>query len=136
MGIVGLGIDLVAVHRVARLLDEHGERFLSRVFTQGEQQYASDARRYPEHLAARFAAKEAAFKALGVGWSGGVAWTDVETLRLPSGQPVLRTTGAIADIARRKGVSDYLVSLSHTEDTAMACVLALAGSTPAAVAAS
>ncbi len=82
MPILGHGIDLVEVARVQGMLDTHGERFLARCFTAGEQAYcAANAARMAEHLAGRFAAKEAVLKVLGTGWSGGIAWTDVEVVR-------------------------------------------------------
>ena len=124
MRIAGHGIDLVEVARIARLVDEHGQRFLDRCFTAHEQQCAQDTKRRNEHLAARFAAKEAVFKALGTGWSGGVAWTDVEVVRLPSGQPSLKVTGRAAEIAAQLGIREWHISITHTDAHAMASVIA------------
>lgn len=121
------GVDLVEVARIARLLAEYPERFLERVFTRGERDYCLAGRRRDEHLAARFAAKEATLKALGTGWRSGIAWTDVEVSLLPSGAPVLRLQGRAAQVASEQGVSRWLVSLSHTPEYAMASVIGLIG---------
>lgn len=119
------GVDLVETARIARMLDEHGDRFLQRVYTEGERAYADDNARRNEHLAARFAAKEAVLKALGTGWRSGIAWTDVEVVRQPSGEPGVRLAGRAAEIAQERGVSAWLISLSHAGEYAMASVLAL-----------
>ena len=89
MPIVGHGIDIVEVSRIQRMLDEHGEQFLARCFTDGERAVGEGGRRYHEHLAARFAAKEAVMKALGTGLSEGIAWTDCEVVREATGAPRL-----------------------------------------------
>jgi holo-[acyl-carrier protein] synthase len=122
--IVGHGIDLVAVSRVQRLLDEHPDRFASRCFTPAEQAYCDgQARRRAEHYAARFAAKEAAVKALGSGVRGGVQWTDVEVVREPTGRPTLVLAGRAAELAASAGVGRSWVSLSHTDGHAIASVV-------------
>src|SRR5689334_16629057 len=88
MPILGHGIDIVETARIRRLVEEHGQHFLDRVFTPGEQAYcARNPKRRYEHLAGRFAAKEAVLKVLGTGWRGGIAWTDIEITKEPSGQP-------------------------------------------------
>jgi len=123
--IVGHGVDLVEVARIGRSVERFGDRFLGRVFTPGELAYALGRRRAHEHLAARFAAKEAALKALGTGWSGGVSWTEVEVLRQGPGRPGLALHGRAADVAAAAGVGGWLLSLSHTGTHAMASALAL-----------
>ncbi|MEQ8844156.1 MAG: holo-ACP synthase [Phycisphaerales bacterium] len=125
MSIVGHGIDLVEVARIERLLGEHGDRFLERVFTHGEQAYARDARRRVEHLAARFAAKEAVLKALGTGWRHGIAWTDVEVVRDAAGQPGVALSGEALNWAEKAGVGGWRLSLSHTAGFAAASAIAL-----------
>lgn len=118
------GLDMVEVSRVADLLAEHGERFLARCFTSGERAYAEgQPRRRAEHLAARFAAKEAVLKALGTGLSGGIAWTEIEVTRDGSGAPGLRLTGVAAARARSLGVRSWAVSLTHTAALAAASVV-------------
>lgn len=118
------GVDLVEVERLARAIRDHAGRFEARVFTPHEQEYA-DARpgRRDEHLAARFAAKEAVLKALGTGWSGGIAWTDVETRRDDDGPPTLRLHGEAARVAESLGIRHWKLSLSHTRTYAIASVI-------------
>jgi len=126
MTVLGHGVDIVAVARVARSIDEHGERFLARVFTDTERAHCEDsAKRRFERYAARFAAKEAALKCLGTGWSGGIAWTDVSVRNDASGAPNLDVTGRAREVAEAMAVSRWLVSLSHTEGMAIASVMAL-----------
>src|ERR1700759_52469 len=121
MPIVGHGIDIVETERVKRLVDEHGQRFLDRCFTRAEQEYcALSAKRYHEHLAGRFAAKEAVLKVLGTGWRGGIQWTDIEVLREPSGQPRIKLSGECERIAKELGIVQWYVSLSHIETHATA----------------
>ena len=120
------GVDLVKIDRIEQMLAAHEERFLERCFTPAEQQYAGDHRRRAEHLAARFAAKEAGMKALGTGLSGGVSWTDFEVVRLAAGQPILVVTGVASEIAGRLGITRWLISLTHTDTDALASVIAIA----------
>lgn len=123
------GVDLVPVRRIAHLRARHPERFTARCFTREERAYclAQTDRRIDEHLAVRFAAKEAVLKALGVGWAGGVAWTDV-AVRRDAGPPRLVLTGEAARIAERQGVRAWLLSLSHSggdDSYALASTIAL-----------
>ncbi len=124
MAIVGHGIDLVEISRISRLMSENGESFLSRCFTAAEREYAGDSRRRDEHLAARFAAKEAVMKALGTGWTAGIAWTDIEVTRDAAGVPGVRLGGAAAQVAERLGIARWRLSLSHTATVAMASAIA------------
>lgn len=126
MRILGHGVDIVETERVARLLDDHGERFLHRCFTEHEQAYAAaNAKRRLEHLAGRFAAKEAILKALGTGWSGGVAWTDAEVVRPDKGPPTVRLHGRCAELAGERGISQWWLSISHIRSHAVASALAV-----------
>ena len=125
MRIVGHGIDLVDTARIARLLAEHGERFLARCFTEVEQSYGADSVRRLESLAGRFAAKEAIFKALGTGWRDGIAWTDPEVLRLPSGAPTVVLHGKCRHVAEALGVDQWWLSISHIKTHAVASALAV-----------
>lgn len=127
MQVLAHGIDLVEVARIGRMVAEHGESFLSRCFTERERSYAGERKRRDEHLAARFAAKEAVLKALGTGWSNGIAWTDVEVVLLPSGQPTVNLSGRAGEIAFSQGVGRWLISLSHTETFAVASAIGLSG---------
>lgn len=127
--ILAHGVDLVEVARIDRLLKDHDGRFIERVFTQGERDYAdANLARRGEILAARFAAKEAVLKAIGTGWSGGIAWTDVEVVRDDAGRPGVRITGAASQAARAKFNGHHvtwLLSLSHTGGLAMASAVAM-----------
>ncbi len=124
MPVIAHGVDIVHVPRIARLLEEHGPRFLARVFTAAESDYALASNSPAEHLAVRFAAKEAAFKALHTGWPLDVAWTDAHVLRLPSGAPSLQIEGGLARVAQSRGITRWFLSLSHTGDYALASAIA------------
>ena len=121
--IVGVGMDLVQVRRVDALLERKGERALARLFTPAEAARCRGGRSPRESFAARFAAKEAFFKALGTGWGRGGAWTEVEVVSAPSGAPSIRLHGAAAAAAGAAGVTRVHLSLTHTGDVAAACVV-------------
>ncbi len=124
MRIIGHGIDLVEKARIQRMLDEHGERFERRCFTDAERSYADgSAKRKMEHLAGRFAAKEAILKVLGTGWSGGIAWTDAEIVREASGRPCVKLHGECARVAERLGIDEWWISISHIETHAIASAI-------------
>jgi len=120
------GIDIVEIARFGELLDHHPERARARLFTGGELSYARGKKRETEHLAARFAAKEAVLKALGTGWADGLAWTDVEVTRDDAGRPGLALHNRAAQLAAERGITSWLISLSHTDTHAIASVIALA----------
>ncbi|MFQ5927386.1 MAG: holo-ACP synthase [Terriglobia bacterium] len=121
--IVGTGIDLVDPARVEEAVRRHGRRFLERVFTPAERAYCERHRNRWERYAARFAAKEAAFKALGTGWRRGVRWRDVEVTNQRSGRPTLSLTGQAAKLARAAGVKQISLSLTHTPQFVLAQVI-------------
>ncbi len=121
--IVGTGVDLVEVSRVEDILKRWGDRFRGRIFTPSEVRYCERFRHKAERYAARFAAKEAAFKALGTGWRGGIRWRDVEVTREPGGRPSLRLEGRAAEVARELDVSRIALSLSHVDNYALAQVI-------------
>lgn len=114
------GVDLIEISRIAGVLERYGSRFLRRVYTPGEIDYC---RGRPPNLAARFAAKEAAMKALGTGIRG-VAWKDIEVLRHESGAPSLQLHGRAQARADRLGVRQLSLSISHSRDYAVAFVVA------------
>ena len=126
MRIVGHGIDIIEVPRIARMIEDHGRRFLDRVYTPAEQAYCSGRKRGAESFAGRFAAKEAVLKALGTGWSGGIAWTDVEVVPLESGAPTVRLHRQAARLAASFGVTSWLISLTDTAQFAAASAIASA----------
>ncbi len=119
--IVGVGIDVVDVARLARAL-ERTPTLAGRLFTEGERGPEGEQDRGVESLAARFAAKEAVAKALGA--PGGLAWRDAEVVRLPSGRPVLVLHGGVAEEARAQGIHTWHLSLSHDGGVATAVVVA------------
>jgi holo-[acyl-carrier protein] synthase len=123
LGIRGLGTDLVEIDRFRTALARRA-RLADRLFTEGERAYADGQHDPVPSLAARFGAKEAVMKALGIGL-GSFAFHDVEVLRAESGAPVLALRGGAAELAEQRGVRAWQVSLSHTDATAMAVVLAL-----------
>lgn len=118
-------MDLTDIPRLAAVFERYGERFLRRVFTDGEIAYCTKRRDPAPHLAGRFAAKEAAMKALGTGHSRGVLWRDIEVIRL-GGPPRLQLHGAAARHAARLNVRDSLLTITHSDALAMAQVLLLA----------
>lgn len=121
--IVGTGIDITEVVRIEQAIARFGERFLNRVFTLAEIAYCRSKKNFAERFAARFAAKEAAMKALGTGLRQGVTWKNIEVTREPSGRPTLRFTGRAGEIAAQLGAKHYALSLTHTEQQAMAQVI-------------
>ena len=119
------GVDLVDIPRIERALERHGPRFLDRVFTADEIRYS---RSRPAELAARFAAKEAVAKALGVGMRilspAGIGWKDVETLNERSGKPYVTLHGRARELADAQGLTEWAISLSHDGGFAIAFVVA------------
>lgn len=121
--IVGTGIDVVEVPRVAAAIDRFGDRFLQRIFTQGEIRYCESKANRVERFAARFAAKEAGMKALGTGWNHGVRWRDIEVQRQPGGRPTIVFHGVAAQFAQKLGMTHAALSLTHTAAEAIAHVI-------------
>src|SRR6516164_237790 len=121
--IVGTGVDIAEVARIRDAVSRFGERFLKRVFTPEEVRYCTSKANTEERLAARFAAKEAAMKAIGTGLRHGVTWQDVEVVRHLGGRPGLRLSGKAAEFAAALGCQRIHLSLSHTEDMAIAHVI-------------
>jgi holo-[acyl-carrier protein] synthase len=121
--IIGLGVDFTEVDRIQAAIDRHGRAFLQRVFTPLEIAYCEKYRNQAERFAGRFAAKEAAMKALGTGWSHGVRWVDIEVLRELSGKPTLSLSGASREIADRLGVKNMALTITHSGNTALALVI-------------
>jgi len=121
--IVGTGVDVAEVVRIKAAWERFGERFLARVFTPDEVRYCISKLNAAERLAARFAAKEAGMKAAGTGLRRGVTWHDVEVVRELGGRPTLRLSGKLAEFASRLGATRAHLSLSHTEEQAIAFVI-------------
>lgn len=121
--IIGTGIDIIEVRRLERLLERHGERALRRIFTESERAYCLGLSRPAPSLAARFAAKEALYKALGTGIGAGGAWVEAEVVRCEDGRPTMRLHGTAAESAARLRVRRIHLSLSHTDELATASVI-------------
>lgn len=124
MNIIGAGIDATDIPRIERALARYGDRFVQRVFTDGEIAYCRRRRNPAPHFAGRFAAKEAAMKALGTGHSRGVLWRDIEVVRR-GGPPQLQLHGGAAARFRALGAHTTLVTITHSETLAIAQVLVL-----------
>ena len=125
MRIVAHGIDLVDCPRIETMVQRHGQKFISRVFTETEQAYADSNKDRIEKLAGRFAAKEAVLKLMGTGWRGKIAWTDIEIKNNPAGQPEVTLTGEVERIAEKLGIEHVSVSITHTANFAIASAVAL-----------
>ena len=121
--IIGLGLDATDTGRISDTIERYGERFLKRIFTEGEIAYCLRRRVPAIHFAGRFAAKEATMKALGTGWSRGVRWVDIEVVREISGKPTLELKGEARKIADKLGVKHIAVTITHTAGQAMAMVV-------------
>lgn len=124
--IIGLGLDATDIDRIAETIDRYGERFLRRIFTEGEVAYCQRRRSPAVHFAGRFAAKEAAMKALGTGHSQGVLWRDVEVVRR-GGPPQLSLHGGAARRFAAIGGSRTLLTITHSDELAIAEVMILGG---------
>jgi holo-[acyl-carrier protein] synthase len=121
--IVGLGVDIAEVDRIEAAIARHGARLLRRLFTPTEVAYCERHRNKFERFAGRFAAKEAAMKALGTGWRRGVRWRDIEVTNLPGGKPTLRLAGVAQEFAGRLGVRAISLSITHSGNLAFAQVI-------------
>jgi holo-[acyl-carrier protein] synthase len=121
--IAGSGIDVIDIARIQHAMDRYGKRFLDRVYRADEQAYCLRKRNSAESFAARFAAKEAAAKALGTGITQGVNWLEIEVVREPGGRPALRFHGRAAVIAQRLAINRSSLSLTHTAQLAAASVV-------------
>jgi holo-[acyl-carrier protein] synthase len=123
MQIIGTGLDATEIERVARTIERFGDRFLHRIFTEGEIAYCRRKRDFASSFAARFAAKEAAMKALGTGHSRGVYWRGIEVVRRPGGPPGLLFHGGAAARAAAMGATGSLLTITHSRELAIAHVL-------------
>lgn len=121
--LIGTGIDVVEIERIASVIERYGARFLSRVFTAGEIEYCQYKKNCAESFAARFAAKEAGAKALGTGIQHGVIWTEIEVRRDHGQRPTLHFSGRAQEIAEKMGVKRMSLSLTHSRTVAIASVV-------------
>lgn len=125
MPVIAHGVDLVECGRVADIWRRHGDRFLQRILTPGEIEYARRQRHPEQHVAARFAAKEAILKVLGTGWRTKISWKDMEIRNDTLGKPGVVLGGHCAEIAAGLGIARVLISISHTAEFAMASAIAV-----------
>jgi holo-[acyl-carrier protein] synthase len=121
--IIGLGLDIAEVDRIREALTRHGAAMIERLYTPSEAAYCESHKNRFERYAARFAAKEAAMKALGTGWRRGIRWRDIEVANAPSGKPTLRLDGAARQIADDLGVRNISLSITHSGNLAIAQVV-------------
>jgi holo-[acyl-carrier protein] synthase len=125
MEIAGIGTEIVECLRVGRMIEEHGELFLRRVYTEREIRYCQSRQRNTEHFAAFWAAKEAILKCLGLPWRRGLSWTDMEVRMEAGTRPQVMLCGAAKDIAQEQRIGDILLSLSHCRAYAVAHAIAV-----------
>lgn len=121
--IVGLGLDIAEIDRIEAAIKRHGAAFLERLYTAAEVAYCEKHRNKYERYAARFAAKEAAMKALGTGWSNGVRWRDIEVVRAANGKPSLKLEGKAGEVAAKLGVKNIALTITHSGNLALAEVI-------------
>jgi holo-[acyl-carrier protein] synthase len=121
--IVGLGLDIAEIDRIGAAITRHGAPFLERIYTTREVSYCESHKNKFERYAARFAAKEAAMKALGTGWRRGVRWRDIEVVRQASGKPTLDLEGAARQFANDLGVKNISLTITHSGNLALAQVI-------------
>lgn len=125
MDIVGIGTEIVECLRIRRMIEEHGELFLMRVFTEPEIRFCQSRRLATEHFAARWAAKEAVLKCLGTTGNRGTAWTDIATETDENGATIVAICGGLREVMEQRGVSDVLVTSSFCRAYATATAIAL-----------
>lgn len=123
MSIVGHGIDLIECGRIAKVLENHQERFLNRVLTPAEQARAKQFKDPIPYIAGRWSAKEAILKMIGTGWRGQIAWTDMEILPNELGEPIVKLSGETARLSKEKGITRIHLSITHTEHYASASAI-------------
>jgi holo-[acyl-carrier protein] synthase len=121
--IVGLGLDIAEIDRIEAAILRHGAPLIERLFTPREAAYCERHKNKYERYAGRFAAKEAAMKALGTGWRRGVRWRDIEVIREPSGKPILHLAGVAGELAARMGVKNISLTITHSGNVALAEVI-------------
>ena len=125
MEIIGIGTDIIECERISRMIERHPDMFLERVYTEAEREYCGRMKSATESYAGRWAAKEAVLKAIGTGWIKGIAWTDVEVVKLSDGRPTIELhDGALAE-AEARGIRQILITISHCKCHATATAIAL-----------
>ena len=125
MRILGIGTDIVECPPIGKMIEQHGELFLRRVYTEREILYCQARKHAIEHFAGRWAAKEAVLKAMGTGWRRGISWRDVEVRNEAGGRPVVLLRGGARDVVEKMGIAQILVSISHCRSHATAYAVAV-----------
>jgi holo-[acyl-carrier protein] synthase len=123
--IIGIGTDITECLRIARLIERHGEQFINRVYTPAEVRYCRSRKQATQHFTARWAAKEAVLKALGINRRRGIAWRDIEIRNDALGKPLVALRGGVKDMVAQLGVGKLLVGMSHCRSHAMAHAIAI-----------
>lgn len=125
MMILGLGTDIIEIARIGQMIEQHGEIFLTRVFTEEEVRYCQKRKQAAQHFAGRWAAKEAVMKALGTGFVRGVGWQDIEVCVEQTGKPTIRMQGGAGDYAQSLGIDQIMITISHCRSYATATAVAI-----------
>ncbi|HMC09920.1 MAG TPA: holo-ACP synthase [Pirellulaceae bacterium] len=125
MSIIGIGTDIIECLRIAKMIERHGEIFLTRVYTPHEIEYCTARKAATQHYAGRFAAKEAVLKALGTGWTRGIQWRDIEVRNEMGGKPHIALGGAARDLCEKLGITKVHITISHCRTHATAYALAV-----------
>lgn len=126
MKIIAHGIDMVNLERISSMVTKHGDHFIKRVYTPGEIAYAGGNKKTTERFAGRFAAKEAVLKLIGTGLRGKMQWTDIEVLNDDLGRPIVSISGEVEVVAKKNGIEQITISITHTAELAMASAVAFA----------
>jgi holo-[acyl-carrier protein] synthase len=125
MVILGIGTDIIECPRIGKMIENHGELFLRRIYTEREIRYCQARKHAIEHFAGRWAAKEAILKAIGTGRSHGIAWTNIEVRNAPDGRPLVMVCGRARETAIERGIADILLSIAHCRTYATAYAMAV-----------
>src|SRR6187401_360798 len=125
MAVIGIGTDIIECLRIAKMIERHGELFLTRVYTPHEIEYCSARKAATQHYAGRFAAKEAVLKALGTGWTRGIQWRDIEVHNDLGGKPSIVLSGGAYELSVQQGIDEMLISISHCRNYATAYAMAV-----------
>jgi holo-[acyl-carrier protein] synthase len=125
MIILGIGTDIIECPRIGKMIENHGELFLRRIYTEREIRYCQARKHAIEHFAGRWVAKEAILKAIGTGRSHGIAWTNIEVRNGSDGRPLVMVCGRAREIARERGIGDIQLSIGHCRTYATAYAMAV-----------
>ncbi len=124
--IIGIGTDITECLRIAQMIERHAELFINRVFTPQETKFCQSRKHATQHFAGRWAAKEAALKALGTGWRRGIRWRDVEVISEGKGAPTIELHGEARNVAKQLGIDRVMLSIAHCRSHATAYAIAVA----------